>query len=303
MHLVLDHGDPLQLQVPVRDVDATSAPVPRREHEGRQPRGRLDEILRNRAGPHDQPLAIPDPAAVGVHAAPVGKKSADAVACHSGLLDHRRVQRRLRAAHGEYPTARGTAAEHGVAADHAALHVDDVGVNTAAKGATVARWVEIALHVIVVDRAVAEPRSPPDRDPPAARQCPGLVGGATGRKRLRNVYSARDRDVAQCEVAVDRKHASGVACPPGPGNGNARRQVRGVEYHVLASVERRTTIVAVEVADQIGNRSARLVPHAHHFALQDRVLFADDREHDGSTVEPRGELDGLPAARPRERRA
>jgi hypothetical protein len=79
MDLVLDDGDPLQEQKPVRHVDAAAAPIARGEHEGWESGRGLDEIPRDRRISELERLAVADPAAIRIDAPSVGEESADSI--------------------------------------------------------------------------------------------------------------------------------------------------------------------------------------------------------------------------------
>ena len=77
---VLDDRAVLDLEVTVRHVDATTAPVAHRQQEPWQARRGLGEIPRDRAVRQLQRIPVADAATVRVHTGPVGEQAADPVA-------------------------------------------------------------------------------------------------------------------------------------------------------------------------------------------------------------------------------
>jgi len=303
VHLVLDHGRALQDEVAVRHVDAAAAPVARGQQEAGQAGRGLGEVPRDGAVDDLQRLGIADAAAVGVDAGAVGVEAADAIAGDRRALDGRGGSEEACPADGVDAAAGCPAAEDRIAADDAVAHLDDVGVDGAAEGAAVPRRVEVAFDVVVVEPAVEEPGHAPDGERPAPGQGPRLGVRITGRDVLGHAAAAGDRHAHEGEMAGDGQHAGVAGGASGPGEGDARRQSGGIEHDVLARVECRAAVVAVEVADEVGDRAAGLHAHAHDLALEDRVIFADDGQDEGGAVEARIEDDGLSVGRPGEGRA
>ena len=208
--LILDDRGCLQHEVAIRRVDAAASPIAHRKDEGREARCRLDEVLCDRAVVDFERLAIADAAAIRVDTATVGEEALDAVARDCGAVDRRARTRRVRSAHRVDASSRRACAEDGITAHDAIVHVDEIGIDPAAKGAAIARGIEIAFDVVVVDLAVDEPRQAPHRNTSTPSQGPGLVVGIPRRDIVRQVHAAGHRDVPECQVAVDRQYTSRV---------------------------------------------------------------------------------------------
>ena len=86
-----------------------------------------------------------------------------------------------------------------------------------------------------------------------------------------------------------------LAARPGDRDARAGRLGR-VDDDVLACLQRRAPVVAIEVPDQVRDRAAGLVADPHDLALEHRVLVRDDRQRDRAAVEGGVEGDRLPGA-------
>jgi hypothetical protein len=154
--------------------------------------------------------------------------------------------------------------------------------------------------MVVVELAVRESGDPPDGNPAAtcaSRQLSALIVWIGRRQFLGHAPAARDGHIRHGQVAIDGQHSRWIRFAAGPGQSNAGGKSRGVDDDAFSRVERRPSVVSVEVTQQVRHRSAWLFPDAHDLALQRRVLFADDGQLNGAAVEAWVEDDGLAAGR------
>ncbi len=298
-HGVLDDRDALQLHVAVGHVQSAAAPVPHGEQERRQARRRLGEVARDRRVGDAQGVALADAAAVRIDAAAVGEQPADGVAAHRRPIDRGQRPRVAGASDRIHAATGRAAAERGIPAHRAALHLDDVGIDRSAEGPAVARRVEVTLDVVVVEPAILQPGDSPDGHGTATRERPRLIVGIHDREPLRHAAAAGDVHVDEGEIALDRQHACRRTA--GPGERDSRREVGRVDHDVLPRDQCRAAVVAVEPADEVGDRAARLVPDTHHLALEPGVLVRDDRQGHRAAVEAAVEANGLPRRGGRQR--
>ncbi len=291
---VLDDGAVLDFHVSVRHVDAPAAPVARRQQERWQARRRLGEISRDRGVRQFEALLLADAAAVRVHAGAVGEQSADAVAADRRLVDGRCRPGVPGATDGVHAATRGTAAKHRVAAHDASLHDHEVCIDCATECAAIPRRFEVAGHVVVVEIAVREAGRAPHRDSSPTCQRPGLRVCSGDRGRVSHAAAARDRDIRERKIAVDGQYARAGLRTADPCERDAPRKTGSIDDDILSRFQRRSTVIPIEIADQIRDGAAGLVTNAHHLALQQRVFVCDDRQRDRASVKCGIESDRLP---------